>query len=140
MVWLEVLSLRLKVTSIEYSTFLLHFIISSSPYFLNDRLKYFFIHSDLGPFILFNTARPASLYKSTSLLLYFSLILFNIKMPTNSQTSASSYAPMVTSKMFPSLYIQGFSLLNKSDFLAWYIICMSSVLISVISFANGVRW
>ena len=57
-------------------------------------------------------------------------------MPANFQTLTLSNAPMVTSKRFPSLFIQGFSLLNKSDFPAWYIICMSSLLISVISFAK----
>ena len=57
-------------------------------------------------------------------------------MPTDSQTSAPSYALIVTSNSFPSLIIQGFSLLNKSDFLAWYIIYMSSLLISVIYFAK----
>ena len=57
-------------------------------------------------------------------------------MPTNSQSSASSYAPMVTSERFHSLFIQGFSLLNKSESLASYIIFMSSQLISAISFAK----
>ena len=71
-----------------------------------------------------------------SFLSYFSLILFHIKMPTDSQTLAPSYALIVTSNRFPSLIIQGFSLLNKSDFLAWYIIYMSSLLISVIYFAK----
>ena len=36
-------------------------------------------------------------------------------MPANFQTSAPSYASTVTSKMFPSLFIQGFSLINKSN-------------------------
>ena len=44
--------------------------------------------------------------------------------------------PMVTPKRFPSLFIQGFSLLNKSEFLAKYIICMYFLLISVIYFAK----
>ena len=50
----------------------------------------------------------------------FCLLVCTLKMPTNSQTSAPSYVPIVTSKRFPSLFIQGFSLLNKSDFLEWY--------------------
>ena len=57
-------------------------------------------------------------------------------MPTDSQTSAPSYALIVTSNRFPSLIIQGFSLRNKSDFLAWHIIYMFSLLISVVYFAK----
>ena len=94
------------------------------------------MRSDLEPVVFLNAATPSSLYKPMSFLLYFLRILFNIELSTNSQTLAQSYTPMVTSKRFPSLFIQGFSLLNKSDFLAWYITCMSSLLISVIFFAK----
>ena len=102
--------------------------------------KLFFIHLDSLPHIFLNTAMPSSQYKPMSFLFYFSLILFNIKMPINSQTSAPSYAPIVTSKRFPSLFIQSFSLLKKSDFLTWCIICMSSLLISITFLQSWVRW
>ena len=128
--------MRWKVTSRKPTTFLLHSIIISSLFFLSNDWKFFFIRFDSGPLIFLNTARSSSLYKPMSFLSYFSLILFHIKMPTDSQTSAPSYALIVTSNRFPSLIIQGFSLRNKSDFLAWHIIYMSSLLISVVYFAK----
>ena len=57
-------------------------------------------------------------------------------MPSNSLTLGPSYGPMVTSKRFPSLFLQGFSLLNKSDFPTWYIVHMFSLLTSVIPFGK----
>ena len=62
---------------------------------------YFFIHSDSGALIFLNTVMPWSLYKPKSFILCFSLILFNINMPTNSKILVPSYGLMVTSKKFP---------------------------------------
>ena len=129
-VWL--VSSIVEVESYVKIIYLLHCIIISSPYVLKNDWKFFLIRSDSGPLIILNTTRPLSLHNPTSFLLYFSLILFNIKIPANSQTSAPSYTPMVTSKMFSSLFIYGFSLLNKSGFLAWYICCMSYLVVFLI--------
>ena len=127
--------LRLKVKSWWSTTFLLHSVIISSPHVLNNDWKIFYTFR-VGATYIFNTVRPSSLYKLKSFLLCFSLILFNVKMRTNSQISARPYALILTTKRFSSLFIQGFSLQNKSDFLAWYIICISSLLISDVPFVK----
>ena len=101
---------------------MLHSIISS-PYFSNNDWNFLYTFRFDTTYIF--EYSQANVYKSMTFLLNFLLILFK---STYSQTSAPSRVPIMTSKRFP-FFIQGFSLLNRSEFLAWYIICMSSILI-----------
>ena len=85
----------------------------------------FLIFPDSGPLLFLKTAILLSLYNPMS---FFSYNFDNSesKLPTNSQTSAPSYAPIVTSNSPLSLLIQVCWSLKSNDFLAWWIIALSS--------------
>ena len=63
-------------------------------------------------------------------------MVFWRKIPTSSQTSAPSYAPIVTSNRSPVFFTHGCSLWNRSDFRACFMMRMSSSGISVCCMAK----
>ena len=84
---------------------MLHSIIISNPYFLNNDWDFFFICSNSGPFIFFNTATPSSLYKLMSFLLYFSLILFKGHL---------RYKTITSQNVLPDAQVKNFFVLQRN--------------------------
>ena len=87
--------------------------------------KCFLIFSACGPLVFLNTAKPSSLYKPMSFLMYMRESWWSIKIPTSSQTSAPSYTPIVTSNNPLSFLIQICCLLKSRDFLACLMMALS---------------
>ena len=66
-------------------------------------------------------------------LLYFWVIWWSRKQPTSSQTSAPSYAPIVTSNSLFPFFIHVPCLLNRRDFLEWSVILLVCVVMGVVN-------
>ena len=120
----------------KFTTFLLHWIVSSSSWFINNLQKCFWIFSESGQLTFLKIANPSSPYRARFFLSYFSDNLWSKKLPTSSHTSAPWKAPIATSNNPLSFYIQVSLLLNRSDFQAGLIIALSSIGMPMFSSAN----
>ena len=125
------------MTSRKFVVFRFTWIVILSPSSLNVSIRSFLILSTCLPGAFLKMARPSSRYRPMLFLSYFSARVLSMKMRTNSQISAPSKLPMVTSnRFFKSFFIQDLSSSKRSDFCEWWMISNSSSEIGVCCLAN----
>ena len=127
---------KFKVISGKFTTFLLHWIVSSKSLSLNNLQKCCLIFSQAAPVAFLKIANPSSRDRARFFLSYFSDNLWSRKLLTSSHTSVPSRASTATSNNPLSFFIHVSLLLNRSDFQACLIIALSSVGMPMYSSGN----
>ena len=74
------------MTSRKFMTFLLHWIVSSKSWSINNLQKCFLIFSESGPLTFLKIANSSSRYKARFFLSYFSDNLWNKNLATSTRT------------------------------------------------------
>lgn len=103
--------IRLTRTIIYITTFKLHSIIISKPFFLNKDCNCFLIFFCGWSIYIFEYGQSVVFIWAK----FFFLIKYSIQMSIGSNTFAASYGPILTSKLSPSLFTQGSPSLYKTD-------------------------
>ena len=127
---------KFKMISGKFTTFLMHWIVSSKSLSLNNLQKCFLIFSEAAPLAFLKIANPSTRDRARFFLSYFSDNLWSRKLPTSLHISAPSKASIATSKIQLAFFIDDLLLLNRSDFWAYLIRTLSSVGMSIYSSVN----